>query len=459
MPATDQRETIEAALRDFTVRPLADAARTFLATLGYRSDRTLDLGDSSPGVFLDYVRSHAPDSRFDETKALFADWKSADLLFQLTDEELSNTASLFKETDVQPGLLRSYLFFAIELTGEHYARGKLTQIARQINRVFPMPVMVLIKHPADKNPVLSIAVINRRQNKREADKDVLGKVTIIRDISLADPHRGHLDILSTFAFENLVHPQRLPINNFDALHAAWEEIFNVDLLNKRFYRELADWYFWAMRHAHFPLLDEKADRYFLFKDREKVREHEAKNLIRLLTRILFVWFIKEKNLVSEELFDPVLIQEKYLKDFDPESKATVYYKAILQNLFFATLNQVQGKREFRKAGQHHNTTNLLRYESAFKNPKAFIDTVESLTPFLNGGLFECLDYPHPTKTGPRGGRITVYEDGFSDREDNPLVVPDFLFFGREQSVDLSGEFGDPKRKREKVRGLIHILNG
>jgi hypothetical protein len=42
----DQRETIQAVLRDFTDRPLADAARAFLDTLGYRSDRTLDLGDS-----------------------------------------------------------------------------------------------------------------------------------------------------------------------------------------------------------------------------------------------------------------------------------------------------------------------------------------------------------------------------------------------------------------------------
>lgn len=38
------------------------------------------------------------------------------------------------------------------------------------------------------------------------------------------PHRGHLDILKSFAFPNLVHPQRLPITSFDTLHAAWERI-------------------------------------------------------------------------------------------------------------------------------------------------------------------------------------------------------------------------------------------
>ncbi len=77
---------------------------------------------------------------------------------------------MFEEHEIQAGLLQSYLFFAIDLTGDRYARGKLTDIARQIKRVFPMPVMVLLKHKSNKQPVLSIAVINRRQHKRDASK-------------------------------------------------------------------------------------------------------------------------------------------------------------------------------------------------------------------------------------------------------------------------------------------------
>jgi len=206
-----------------------------------RSDRTIELGGSDPDKFIEFVQSNSAAGTFNEEKALCSQWKSADLLFQLTDEELSGQQSLFEDNEISPGLMQSYLFFAIELSGDHYARGKLTDIARQINRVFPMPVMVLLKHKTNKQPVLSIAVINRRQSKRDSAKDVLGKVTIIRDISFSAPHRGHLDILASFALDQLQHPQRLPINSFDALHAAWEEIFNVELLNKRFYRELANW--------------------------------------------------------------------------------------------------------------------------------------------------------------------------------------------------------------------------
>ena len=447
----DLRESIQAALSSFENSPLRDSAIGLLSTLGYRSDRTINFENSNPKEFLNFILSQSAEAPFSESKALFESWKSADLLFQLTDEELANSQSLFQDTDVKPGLLRSYLFFAIELTGEGYARGKLTGIARQINRVFPMPVMVLIKHVADKKPVLSIAVINRRQNKREAVKDVLGKVTIIRDISLNTPHRGHLDILASFARANLVHPQRLPINNFDTLHAAWEEIFNVELLNKRFYRELANWYFWALPQIDFPADTEPDD--------EKRR---ATSLIRLLTRLIFCWFLKEKGLVPEKLFNETDLG-KILTDLSPD--ACTYHQAILQNLFFATLNQRMGKDKngqpfrafardegFQKNRATYGVDTLYRYEDLFRDPGTALEQFADV-PFLNGGLFECLDRTE------EGTARKFYLDGFSRNKKKRPTVPNRLFFAREQNgVDLSEAYGEPNRRNEKVRGLLHILH-
>lgn len=446
----DHRASIASALRDFQSRPLATAARGLLNALGYKSDRTVSLPNSSPQAFLDFIHDNASDVSFSEEKALCIDWKTADLLFQLTDDELSGHRSLFKETEINPGLLRSYLFFAIELTGENYARGKLTGIARQINRVFPMPVMVLIKSLANKQPVLSIAVINRRQSKRDAAKDVLGKVTIIRDISLREPHRGHLDILDSFALTNLVHPQRLPINNFDALHAAWEEIFNVELLNKRFYRELANWYFWALPQVDFP-----AD---LEKDEEKRR---ATSLIRLLTRLIFCWFLKEKRLIPENLFVESELKH-ILKDLSPD--ASTYHQAILQNLFFATLNQRMGKDKsgkpyrafardagFQKNRATYGVDTLYRYEDHFRDTEAALALFADV-PFLNGGLFECLDRTEEDTDKK------LYLDGFSRNKKKRPTIPNRLFFGSEHEEDLSEAYGDNKRKKEKVRGLLRILN-
>ena len=445
----DLRGAIITALGNFTTKPVRDAGNELLYTLGYRSDRTLNLGGSDPRAFLEIAQSQAGGG-FSEAKALFHDWKSADLLFQLTDEELAAHASLFKETEVNRSLLRSYLFFAIELTGTDYARSKLTGIARQINRIFPMPVMVLIKHHADKKPVLSIAVINRRQSKQDAAKDVLGKVTIIRDVSLSTPHRGHLDILASFAVANLVHPQRLPINSFDTLHTAWEEIFNVELLNRRFYRELANWYFWALPQVDFPSDTEKDD--------EKRR---ATSLIRLLTRLIFCWFLKEKALIPEKLFaEPEL--KGILKDLSGD--ASTYHQAILQNLFFATLNQRMGRDKggqpyrafakdegFRKNRATYGVDTLYRYEEHFRDSGTALDYFAEV-PFLNGGLFECLD-----RTEENSGK-KLYLDGFSRNPKKRPVVPNRLFFAQEQTADLSDAYGEPKRKNEKVRGLLRILH-
>jgi adenine-specific DNA-methyltransferase len=446
----EHRETIVAALKAFESQPLAEAGRRLLAILGYRSDRTIHLGDSNPRAFLDFIGSHAGEARFDANKALFSDWKSADLLFQLTDDELSSHASLFQETSVQPGLLRSYLFFAIELTGDHYARGKLTGIARQINRIFPMPVMVLIKHISDGRPTISIAVINRRQNKRDAARDVLGKVTIIRGIAVEAPHRGHLDILSSFALQNLVHPQRLAITNFDTLHSAWEQIFNVEVLNERFYRELANWYFWALPQVEFPADTEP-----------EAERRRATSLIRLLTRLIFCWFLKEKGLIPENLFVEAELG-RLLIDLSPGS--STYYQAILQNLFFATLNQRMGNDKsghpyrafarnegFEKNRATYGVDTLYRYEEHFHDPLAALLQFADV-PFLNGGLFECLD-----RTEEGTGK-KLYLDGFSRNKAKRPSVPNRLFFAEEQTADLSDAYGEPRRRNEKVRGLLSILH-
>ena len=442
MPAFTDRITVTAALAEFQTRPLKEAARHLLDVLGYRSDRSLAGPDSSPRSFIELF----PASGFDQEKALVSEWKTADLLFQLTDQELSRESSLFADHAVQTSLLKSYVFIAIDLKGRDYARGKFSAIARQINRIFPMPVMVLFKHQ-DR---LTIAVINRRQSKRDAAKDVLGKVTLIRDIAFAAPHPGHLDILASFAVPNLVHPQRLPINNFDTLHAAWEEIFNVELLNKRFYRELANWYFWALPQVEFP-----AD---IEKDDEKRR---ATGLIRLLTRLIFCWFLKEKGLIPENLFVEAELK-KILNDLSPD--AGTYHEAILQNLFFATLNQRMGKdakgqpfrtfardEGFAKNRATYGVDTLYRYEEHFREPATALDHFADV-PFLNGGLFECLD------RAEEGTDKKLYLDGFSRNKKKRPTVPNRLFFGSEHEEDLSEAYGDTKRRKEKVRGLLRILH-
>ena len=112
--------------------------------------------------------------------------------------------------------------------------------------------------------------------------------------------------------------------------------FSVEALTKEFYTELFAWYEWAAEKAgvRFPNA---------VGDLSKTKEH----LIRLITRLMFVWFVRERGLVPDELFDAKWLGENFLRDFDPEDdKDGNYYNAVLQNLFFATLNQPVAERRF-----------------------------------------------------------------------------------------------------------------
>ncbi len=430
MPNETIKQQIQFALARFGSGRLADNARDLFGVLGYRSDKTVRLASSSPQAF---VGAFDVDTKFNAANALFDQWASADLLFQLTTDEVAHAEqrALFEAHGATDrNIAQSYLFLAVGLHGEAYSRTHLAAITRAVNKIFKQPALILFKHGV----TLTLAVIDHRPDKREQEKDVLEKVTLIKDIRLASPHRAHIEILADLALDQL--RARFDITNWVQLHDAWRKTLDTSELNKRFFREIANWYFWAQSKVKFPKGAGKNDA-----------ERNAISVIRLLTRLIFVWFVKEKNLIPDELFD-----EKDLRGFvnlEGLDKST-YYKAILQNLFFGTLNTEMGTRAFRhqpKTGQRaddYMAHNRYRYEKLFKKPDEFLKLCAPV-PFLNGGLFECLDKSEDERV-----------DGFSDRPDNELVVPDELFFGKEREIDLNETFGTTN-KRYKVRGLIHTF--
>lgn len=244
------------------------------------------------------------------------------------------------------------------------------------------------------------------------------------------------------------------IVNDEDLHSR----FSVEVLTKEFYNELSDWYAWAIKVIRFPnnLNDDKDD--------DKYNNESA---IRLITRLIFVWFLKQRHLIPDEFFDEQYIANHLIEGFNPnvmvdlfsKSNESKYYKAILQNLFFAMLNSPitpegsneLSERRFRKGRNDYDNNKLMRYEDYFSNPQLFVDLANHTVPFLNGGLFDCLDDKDND----------MYYDGFSDREKvrNSLIVPDYLFFGENvgKDMDLSGWYGDPKKKKVNVQGILLIL--
>ena len=411
MPSESLHASIQTALNTFDVQQFRASNLALLNALGYSSDRTQAIPGAGPQAFREIAESHSGKT-LNADKAKFAEWKQADLLFQFTDEELSEHKGLFQDAAINASQTRSYLFFAIELSGTRYSRTDLATIARQINRLFPMPVMVTFSYHGK----LSVAVINRRPHKRDESRDVLGNVSLIREIDVNNPHRAHLDVL-----QELSLPKRLKWaddhnkpRNFDGLLAAWLAVLDTEELNRQFYKDLFAWFERAVTTARFPT------------DEAKTLPPEE-HVIRLITRLLFVWFIKEKGLIADDLFNETRIAD-LLNDYAPDTGDS-YYRAVLQNLFFATLNTEINKRGFSKETQTtHRDFSRYRYKAEMRNPEKLL-TLFRQTPFINGGLFDCLDTEAATRDG--GWRIDCFTD--NPRSRNGYSIPNRLFFSEDKN--------------------------
>ena len=244
---------------------LLDASINLFSTLGYKSSRTINFKDLNTAKDFIFV------SDFNNDKLLFNEWKDVKFLFELRVDELNTEEKTITTEVVDNTAIESYWFMAIELDGNNYTKNQLSTITREINKQRPIPVFILFKY-ADK---LTLSIIDRRLNKKDSDKDVLEKVILIKDINYNKPHRAHIDILSDIAFENL------NVANFVELHKNWIKALSVTELNKKFYTELSNWFFWMI------------DTCQLSKDNDQ--QHNVMFGIRLVTRLIFNWFIREKD--------------------------------------------------------------------------------------------------------------------------------------------------------------------
>lgn len=216
--------------------------------------------------------------------------------------------------------------------------------------------------------------------------------------------------------------------DFSSLDAI-QKAFSVEKLTEDFYKELFAWYTWTLSDEvgiTFPNNTEIVE-----DDRVKLEEQ----IIRLITRLLFVWFIKQKKLVPACLFEPEQLS-RVLKDFDPNSKTEGnYYNAILQNLFFATLNKAIKERAFAQAVGERDIKTLYRYAEMFQISEQEVIEVFNDVPFLNGGLFECLD------KDKRQDGVKYALDGFSRNAEKAnghfkhrAFIPNCVFFDDKKGI-------------------------
>ena len=420
-----KRDDIAAALASLATGNLPTAARALFGVLGYRSERVLE---GQRGNVEDFIEQFSAQTQETKSEERFRENVTAvHILFQVTDDEITNSSqgTLFDTKDFDKGLNKSYLFLTIELNQANYARSQYAAFTREVNKRFPMPAFLLFRAGRGEQSKITLAFIQRRKHKRDEQRHVLGSVSLIRDIAPHRPHRAHLDLLAGLSLAKRLEwmkSHREPVN-FDGLLAALLNTLDTQELNKRFYKHLFGWFKQAV----------DSDKVKVPTDQTRTIPKEE-HIIRLITRLLFVWFIKEKGLVAEELF----IEERVrslLKNYD-RVRGDSYYRAVLQNLFFATLNtEIQNRGFSTQTQRTHRDFSRYRHQDEIADSGRLLKLFEK-TPFINGGLFDCLDSFDATGAG--GYRI----DCFSDNPDHRhlLSIPNYLFFADDGLVTIFNRY-------------------
>lgn len=137
---------------------------------------------------------------------------------------------------------------------------------------------------------------------------------------------------------------RLKSDIFNSVESI-ENAFSVEPVNKEFYNGVKE---------YFDNIYKDVIKYFN-KDENRAKEFA----LRFLGRILFCWFLREKELIPSEILNSKVFENlKYKKN---------YYSDVLEDLFFNVLNIDMEKRSFSK--------------------DRVISSYEQEIPFLNGGLF------------------------------------------------------------------------
>ena len=233
------KDKIKTALQRFGDGNLAENARHLLKALGYRSERTLSL---EPNAAVGFIENFDPRSTLNRERARLSEWESIDFLFQLTEEEITQnaqTAFHFEDSGVDEKGYESYLFFALKLRNQDYTRTQLSDMTREINKLFMMPAMIIIQH----GDALNFAVIDRELDMLNESKDTVEKVTLIETIDFVNPHAAHIDILFDLSLSELSRKHRF--TDFPGFHQTWEKTLDTSELSKRFYKEITTWYFFG----------------------------------------------------------------------------------------------------------------------------------------------------------------------------------------------------------------------
>lgn len=376
------------SIKLFNTEPFIDALKAFFKELKVPVDYLAD--EPASGADILGERFKATNEAHKLIDDVFALGMVNDGIFDGI-ETFKNLAEVKKLKADYDGLLLFGVKLKNRKDGLPITRSHLAEITRAFNRTFPYsPVTIIFKY----SNLISFANSERikyKQEWREGEK--VGKVSLLKDIDTKQPHRGHLAIL-----KQLVIPTTgsKAVKSFTQLYYYWQSVFSISVLNKNFYEDIIAWFNKAVKDIKIP-------------DQTAGSEKHKDFTVRLIARLIFIWFLKELKVVKNDLLLPEFDNGEDNDLIKPKSKGTAYYKFILQNLFFNALNSEKKDRDKKVFDV---------YAANFTDEKAIKDAI-FYSPYLNGGLFDI----HPNDWCELG------------KVNNAFAVPDQLFLDKEKGLN------------------------
>ncbi|MBS1573629.1 MAG: N-6 DNA methylase [Bacteroidetes bacterium] len=376
------------SISKFHSEPFIDALKAFFEELKVPVDYLADEPASANDILGD--RFKATNEAHKLIEDVYALGMVNDAIFEGT-ETFKNLAQVKKLKADYDGLLLFGVTLKSRKDGLPITRSHLAEITRAFNLTFPYtPVTIIFKYGS----LISFANSERipyKQEWREGEK--IGKVSLLKDIDTTQPHRGHLAIL-----KQLVIPTTgsKAVKSFTQLYSYWQSVFSISVLNKNFYEDIIAWFNKAVKDIKIP-------------DQTAGSEKHKDFTVRLIARLIFIWFLKELKVVKDDLLLPEFENGEENDLIKPKSKGTGYYKFILQNLFFNALNSEKKDRDKKVFDV---------YAANFTDEKSIKEAI-FFSPYLNGGLFDI----HPNDWCELG------------KVNNAFAVPDTLFLDKEKGLN------------------------
>lgn len=381
------------SLIKFHTEPFIHALKAFFEELKVPVDYLADEPASASDILAE--RYKADNEAHQLIEDVYALGMVNDAIFEGT-ETFENLAQVKKLNADYDGLLLFGVTLKSRNHGLSITRSQLAQITRAFNRAFPYtPVTIIFKY----NKLISFANSERipyKQEWREGEK--IGKVSLLKDIDIQQPHRGHLSILKQLTIPTTGNKA---VKNYIQLYYYWQSVFSISVLNKIFYEDIIAWFNKAVKEIKIP-------------DQTAGSEKHKDFTVRLIARLIFIWFLKELKVVKDDLLLPEFENGEENDLIKPKSKGTAYYKFILQNLFFNALNSEKKDRAKKVFDV---------YAANFSDEQTIKDAI-FFSPYLNGGLFDV--HPNDWCEIDRNGNHIV---------NNAFSVPDHLLLDTDKGLN------------------------